>query len=173
MSDESGLSSKFVDLLPDDLQVTVIVQGARYLYRCVQWAVRRRKFAPSPGAYELRSLSALVTGGVTLEPPAVSGTLILGAPPQKGKHGSLSLCITLPDGLGGSTTFVDEGTYTVRRDGAWEQTSQLAGGKGAFTLVRETLTVETTEPKLNQATMKWKKVSPISKRRVSEGAHST
>ncbi|MDE2782110.1 MAG: hypothetical protein OXK77_04060 [Gemmatimonadota bacterium] len=53
---------------------------------------------------------------------------------------------------------MDEGIYRIGRDGTWEQTSRLVQAQGAYSLQKDTLTVETVKPKLNGGTIRWKRV---------------
>ncbi|MXX73339.1 MAG: hypothetical protein F4205_13295 [Gemmatimonadetes bacterium] len=160
MEDKRGLSYKLQTFAPDGLEMIPEVLPYISLAKpIISWSVKkvlRAKLNRLLGTYELLSLSALVTGGMTLEPPDVSGTLTLGKlAPKKGR---MSMRITIPDGLRGTTTIVDEGTYVIDRDGTWEQTSQLVQADGAYSLEKDTLTVETVKPKLNGGTIRWKRV---------------
>lgn len=111
------------------------------------------------GTYSLVSINALVTGGQVMTPPDVIGTFSLqqSAPVGDQASGSMSMDLTLPDGLGGTTQIVDTGTYTVRSDGTWEQMGNLVQAKGTYTLVDNVLTVEVTEPALNVSTTVWQR----------------
>ncbi len=111
------------------------------------------------GTYTLVSISALVTGGEVLTPPDASGSFVLQQSPPVGDQasGTMTMSITIPDGLGGTTTIGDAGTYTVRSDGTWEQTGELVQAKGTFALVGNTLSVEVTEPVINVSTTVWQR----------------
>ncbi len=113
------------------------------------------------GTYDLISLSALVTGGRVLKHPDVSGTFSLRQSPPVGDQasGTMSMSMTMPDGLGGTQEIIDTGTYIVRRDGTWEQTGQYVQARGRYTLVGDTLAVEITEPALNVSSTVWRRVS--------------
>lgn len=111
------------------------------------------------GTYTLVSISALVTGGEVLTAPDVSGSFVLqqSAPVGDRASGTMTMSITIPDGLGGATTIEDAGTYTVRRDGTWEQMGGLVQAKGTYTLVGNTLSVEVTEPVISVSTTVWQR----------------
>lgn len=111
------------------------------------------------GSYTLESLSAIVTGGQTLRPPDVSGSFSVRQTSVTGPEasGTTMLSITLPDGLGGTATIEDQGTYVNRLDGTWEQTGEQVQGLGAYTVQGAILTVEVTEPALNVSTTVWRK----------------
>ena len=111
------------------------------------------------GAYTLESLSAIVTGGQTLTPPDASGSFSVRQTSVTGPEasGTTTISVTLPDGLGGSTTLEDQGTYVNRLDGTWEQAGVLLQGIGTYTLRNNILTVEVTEPALNVSTTVWRR----------------
>ena len=100
------------------------------------------------GTYALESLSAIVTGGQTLTPPDVSGSFSVQQTSVTGPEasGTTMLSIMLPDGLGGTATIEDQGTYVNRLDGTWEQAGDVVQGLGTYTLRSGILTVEVTEP---------------------------
>lgn len=111
------------------------------------------------GTYTLLSLSAIVTGGQTLSSPDVSGFFSVQQTAVTGPEasGTTMISITLPDGLGGTATLEDQGTYVNRLDGTWEQAGILLQGLGTYTLQGDILTVEVTEPALNVSTTVWRK----------------
>ena len=111
------------------------------------------------GSYTLESLSAIITGGQTLTPPAVSGSFAVQQASVAGPEasGTTMISVTLPDGLGGTATLEDQGTYVNRLDGTWEQSGVLLQGLGTYTLQGAILTVEVTEPALNVSTTVWQK----------------
>ena len=129
MDDKNGFSSKFQDVSPDILDMAIRLVAPK----AIEWMVRgirqglRHNRNPLAGDYELLSFSsALVTGGRPLEPPAVSGTLSLGKLSQRNRsHGTFSMAVTVPDGLGGKVSFTDDGTYTAHGDRTWEQEGQM------------------------------------------------
>ena len=71
--------------------------------------------------------------------------------------GTTTLSIMLPDGLGGTATIEDQGTYVNRLDWTWEQAGTQVQGLGTYTLQGPLLTVEVTEPALNVSTTVWRK----------------
>lgn len=111
------------------------------------------------GTYSLVSIVALVTGGVEMSPPDVTGTFTLqqSAPVGDQASGTMTMDITIPDGLGGTTDIVDTGTFTIRSDGTWEQMGNLVQARGTYTLVGGRLTVEVTEPPINVSTTVWQR----------------
>ena len=111
------------------------------------------------GSYTLESLSAIVTGGLTLTPPDVSGTFSVQQTSVAGPEasGTTMISITLPDGLGGTDTIEDQGTYVNRLDGTWEQVGERVQGLGTYTFRNNVLTVEVAEPALAVSTTVWRK----------------
>lgn len=112
------------------------------------------------GNYTLQSLaSPILTLGVALTPPAVSGSFAVQQMSVTGPEatGTVMISVTIPDGQGGTTTIEDEGPYTNRLDGTWEQNGVLLQGKGTYTLQGSVLTVEVSEPALSVATTVWQK----------------
>lgn len=111
------------------------------------------------GNYTLESLSAIVTGGLTLTPPDVAGSFSVQQTSVNGPEasGTTMISVTLPDGLGGTETLEDQGTYVNRLDGTWEQAGLLLQGLGTYTVQGAILTVEVTEPALNVSTTVWRK----------------
>ena len=111
------------------------------------------------GTYDLVSISSLVTGGKTLKPPDVSGTFVLRQSASVGRRasGTMTMEITIRDGVGGTQTIKDTGTYAIGADGTWEQKGSLVEGKGTYALVGSMLTVEVTEPALSVSTAVWQR----------------
>ena len=111
------------------------------------------------GTYTLRSLSSILTAGEALTPPAVSGTFKVEQLTVVGTEasGTMSVEVMIPDGEGGTQLITDEGTYTVRSDGSWEQAGQLLQGKGTYTIEGQTLTVIVTEPEFSVSTTVWQR----------------
>ena len=111
------------------------------------------------GTYDLASFTSVLTGGLTLTPPIVSGTFTLTQTNVAGDEatGSLTVSITVPDGTGGTQTINDGGTFKVRGDGTWEQTGNAVQGTGTFTLVGSTLTVNVTSPATAVSTSVWQR----------------
>lgn len=112
------------------------------------------------GTYSLVSLTGVITGGLTLAPPVAVGMFTLSQNPATGDTatGTLTLSITVTNPLDGSVIPIeDEGTFTVRADGTWEQTGQLAQNVGTYSLAGNVLTVSVTEPPANVATTVWQR----------------
>ena len=112
------------------------------------------------GTYSLQSFtSTLLTGGNTLTPPGISGTFTLQQSPATGSEasGTFTFDLNVPDAGGNITEIMDQGVYTVRFDGSWEQAGQLQQGSGTYTLQGETLTVEVTEPPISVSTTVWQR----------------
>ena len=116
------------------------------------------------GTYDLAEFtSALVTGGLTLAPPQVSGMFTLRQPAPTGPEatGTFELSITVPDGMGGNQSIEGQGDFTVRSDGSWEQDGVVAGapyqGTGTYTFRNGTFTVVVTEPPLSVSTTVWQR----------------
>ena len=112
------------------------------------------------GTYDLAAFSSpLVTGGRTLEPPDVSGIFVLRQDPPTGNEsmGTFEMNISVPDGLGGTTAFDDEGTYTVRSDGTWEQAGNVNQTRGTYTLESGTFSVTVTEPAFAVSLSVWQR----------------
>ncbi|WP_419939139.1 hypothetical protein [Candidatus Palauibacter sp.] len=112
------------------------------------------------GTYNLVSLSGVLTGGITLAPPVAVGTFTLVQNPASGDTatGTLTLSITVTNPLDGSVIPIeDQGTFTVRADGTWEQTGQLAQNIGTYSLAGNVLTVTVTEPPPNVGTTVWQR----------------
>lgn len=112
------------------------------------------------GTYTLESLlSVITTGGRTLTPPDVSGTFTAQQTSVTGPEasGTTMISVTVPDGMGETATFDDQGTYVNRLDGTWEQVGILLQGIGTYTFRNNVLTVEVTEPALSVSTTVWRK----------------
>ena len=113
------------------------------------------------GSYTLESLqSVIATGGQTLTPPDVSGTLTAQQTSVTGGEasGTTELSLILPDGMGGTAPPLDDrGTYVNRLDGTWEQAGILLQGIGTYTFRNNVLTIEVTEPALNVSTTVWRR----------------
>ena len=112
------------------------------------------------GNYTMQSLSSpLLTLGEALTPPAVSGTFIAQQTSVTGLEatGTVTVSVTIPDGQGGTITIDDEGPYTNRLDGTWEQGGVLLQGIGTYTVQGNTLTVDVSEPALSVSTTVWQK----------------
>lgn len=112
------------------------------------------------GTYDLASFtSAVLTSGATLTPPAVSGTLVLQQSPANGAeaNGTFDFEVRIPSDQGVMQVVADQGNYTVRGDGSWEQGGSLVQGIGTFSFSGSTLTTRVTEPALNASTSVWRR----------------
>ncbi|MCG8467078.1 MAG: hypothetical protein MJB57_02580, partial [Gemmatimonadetes bacterium] len=106
------------------------------------------------------TMSSFTQAGITLNPPAVTGTFTITQTASSGStaSGDVSLDITVPDGAGGVNNIVDTGTYSIDSDGSWMQTGQATGGaSGTFALVGNTLTVDTTTPEIAANITVWQR----------------
>jgi len=103
------------------------------------------------GTYFLESLVGTSTDGTLLTRPTVSGTLELTqeAPSTDSAMGSYEVDITTP-----ALTIADEGTFTVRTDGSWQQAGQVSG-EGTYAISGDTLTLAITEPETAASTTVW------------------
>lgn len=112
------------------------------------------------GTYSLESFSsAAATGNVALSPPDVSGTLTLVQSPSTGREatGTFDFDVTVPDSEGGTERVVDQGTYTIRADGTWEQRGGLFQGTGTFTIEGAVLTLTVNQPILSVSRSVWRR----------------
>ena len=111
------------------------------------------------GTYTLVSLSSPLTGGLTVTPPLVNGTFTLTQTAVSGNEasGNLSLNLMYPDGAGGLTTLMDEGTFVIRTDGSWEQTGALQQAVGTYSVAGTTLTVMVSQPPAASGTTVWQR----------------
>ena len=110
------------------------------------------------GTYDLQSFTSVaLTGGNVLTD--LEGTLTLLQTGQTGNEatGTFNIAVTVPDGEGGFTRFLDQGTYAVQTDGSWEQTGRIFQGTGTFTLEGSNLTVNVVSPALSASTSIWRK----------------
>ena len=89
----------------------------------------------------------------------MSGTLVLIQSPATGREavGTFSLDVTVPDSEGGTNQVVDQGTYTVRTDGTWEQRGTLFQGTGTITVEGSVLTVMVEQPILSVSHSVWRR----------------
>lgn len=110
--------------------------------------------------YDVIALIALVTGGVKLEHPTITGTMVLKQLTENENPaiGKMVIDITIPDGLGGHTRIIDEGTYANWTSGRWLQQG-LVAATGTYRFSTDTLIIEITSPSLNVSTT-WLLPSP-------------
>ena len=112
------------------------------------------------GTYDLVSFASPLTGGLPLGPAqGVTGTFTLTQTASGGSEasGTLNVTIEVPDGMGGTNQIVDQGEFTIRSDGSWEQDGQVQQATGTFSLVGNTLTVEVTAPVQAVSTSVWQR----------------
>lgn len=112
------------------------------------------------GSYTLVSFTSTFTAGDTLTPPAAEGSFTLEQTSVVGQEatGTLDLEIMFPSETGPGTTLENEGVYTNRFDGTWEQ--EFTTGfqvLGTYTLQNDILTVVVTEPELAVSTTVWRR----------------
>jgi len=117
---------------------------------------------PIEGPPDLTGDYVLVTitqGGITLGPPAASGTFTIDetASSDTEASGTVDLDLTLPDGMGGQNNIVDSGTYTIRSDGTWEQSFPAQQAIGTYAVVGSTLTVTVTDPPVSASVSVWQR----------------
>ena len=108
------------------------------------------------GTYDLETLTGALSGGLTVGPPAVTGTFTLSQTSVSGDTatGSLALSIVAPSF---SLMYEDQGTFAVRSNGSWEQTGETGQALGTFTLAGNVLTVIVTEPPAAVSTTVWRR----------------
>lgn len=113
---------------------------------------------PPPNISGTYDIVSFTQGGFTITPPAVSGTFTVAQTASSATEasGTISLDITVPDGMGGFNNIVDMGTYTIRSDGTWEQDTQQQA-IGTYALVGSTLTVTVTQPAQAASTSVWQR----------------
>ena len=112
------------------------------------------------GSYTLVSLVGSITGGITLAPPVAEGMFTLTQSSSSGDTGtgSLSVSITVTNPIDGSVfNLEDQGTFTVRADGSWEQTGVQQQALGTYQLAGNLLTVTVTEPATASGTTVWQR----------------
>jgi hypothetical protein len=112
---------------------------------------------PPPDLSGTYDLTSFTQAGVTLTPPAVSGTITVAETSRTGSvaTGTYAIDITTPAGQ-----VIDNGTYSIdTNDGSWSQDSSTLGFQsiGTFSLVGSTLTVEVTAPAATANTSVWQR----------------
>ncbi len=111
------------------------------------------------GSYSLQSYTSALTGGITLTPPTVSGTMQVTQTGVTGgvASGTVALSVRIPDGAGGVREVDDTGAYTQNQDGTWAQTGNLVQGAGTYTLAGNVLTIVVTDPAASASNSVWQK----------------
>ena len=112
------------------------------------------------GTYTLLSFaSAALTAGNALTPPDVSGMFTVEQTSVTGDEagGTFEMTVSVPDNAGGTSTFVDQGTYRNFLDGQLEQEGAAWQSRGTYELDGDTLTVEVAEPVLALSKTIWQR----------------
>lgn len=105
------------------------------------------------GTYDLQSVTQ---GGLTVGAPAAMGTFVVSQTSSSGDmaSGTLSYSVSIPSvGI----MLADEGTYTIRTDGTWEQNGTEVQALGTYTFAGNVLTVIVTEPAAAASTTVWRR----------------
>lgn len=107
------------------------------------------------GSYSLVSLTSVLTGGSTLAPPVATGTFTLTQTSVSGEEarGNLSLSVEIP----GVFALMDQGTFTIRTDGSWQQAGEQQQAIGTYTVAGDVLTVMVAEPPAAVSTTVWQR----------------
>ncbi|WP_419861357.1 hypothetical protein [Candidatus Palauibacter sp.] len=105
------------------------------------------------GTYDLQSVTQ---SGLTLGAPPAMGTFVVSQTSSSGDtaSGTMSYNVSIPDfGI----MLADEGTYTIRTDGSWQQNGTEVQALGTYTLAGNVLTVMVTEPAVAVSTTVWRR----------------
>lgn len=105
------------------------------------------------GTYDLQSVTQ---GGPTVSAPLAMGTFVLTQTSSSGDtaSGTLSYNVSIPSF---GVMLADEGTFTIRTDGSWEQSGTQGQALGTYTLAGSVLTVIVTEPAAAVSTTVWQR----------------
>ena len=105
------------------------------------------------GTYDLQSV---MQSGITVPAPPAMGTFVLTQTSSSGDtaSGTLSYNISIPS-VG--VMLADEGTFTIRTDGSWEQSGTQGQSLGTYMLAGNVLTVIVTEPPPAVSTTVWQR----------------
>lgn len=105
------------------------------------------------GTYDLQSVTQ---SGLTVGPPTAMGTFVVSQTSSSGDtaSGTMSYNVSIPS-LG--IMIADEGTFTIRTDGSWEQNGTEVQALGTYTLAGNVLTVMVTEPAVAVSTTVWRR----------------
>ena len=112
------------------------------------------------GTYTLLSFaSAALTAGNALTPPDVSGMFTVEQTSVAGGEagGTFEMTVSVPNSEGGTTTILDQGTYSNYMDGQLEQVGELWQTRGTYELDGKTLTIEVVEPVLAISKTVWQR----------------
>ena len=105
------------------------------------------------GTYDLQSVTQ---SGLTVAAPTAMGTSVISQTSSSGDSasGTLSYSVSIPSfGI----MLADEGTFTIRTDGSWEQNGTEGQALGTFTLAGNVLTIIVTEPAAAVSTTVWRR----------------
>ena len=111
------------------------------------------------GTYTLLSFaSAVITAGNALTPPAASGmfTVQQTSVAEGEATGTFEMSVTVPDGAGGTSTIVDQGTYTNGME-QLEQMGEAWQSRGTYELEDNILTITVSEPALAVSKTVWQR----------------
>ena len=109
---------------------------------------------PPPDLSGTYDLTSLTQAGVTLTPPAATGTFMITQTSSSATEatGDLTVDITIP-----GNQIMGSGTYTIRSNGSWEQSLPGQQAVGTYAVVGSTLTVIVTQPAQAASTSVWQK----------------
>ena len=111
------------------------------------------------GTYTLLSFaSAVITAGNALTPPAASGmfTVQQTSVAEGEATGTFEMSVTVPDGAGGTSTIVDQGTYTNGME-QLEQAGEVWQSRGTYELEDNVLTITVSEPAIAVSKTVWQR----------------
>lgn len=105
------------------------------------------------GTYSLVSLNQ---GGLTVGPPLATGTFTLSQTSSSGDSasGTMTYEVAVPSA---GIMLQDQGTFTIRTDGTWQQSGTEVQALGTYTLAGNVLTVVVTEPLAAASTTVWQR----------------
>jgi len=105
------------------------------------------------GTYNLVSLTQ---GGLTVGPPLATGTFTLAQTSSSGDSasGTMTYAVSVPSA---GIMLQDQGTFTIRTDGSWQQSGTEVQALGTYTLAGNVLTVIVTEPLAAASTTVWQR----------------
>ena len=105
------------------------------------------------GTYSLVSLNQ---GGCTIGPPLATGPFTLSQTSSSGDSasGTMTYEVAVPSQ---GIMLQDQGTFTIRTDGTWQQSGTEVQALGTYTLAGNVLTVIVTEPLAAASTTIWQR----------------
>ena len=111
---------------------------------------------PPPNLSGTYGLQSVMQSGITVPAPPAMGTFVVSQTSSSGDmaSGTMMYDISIPDF---GVMLADEGTYTIRTDGSWEQSGSLGQALGTYTLAGNVLTVAVTEPPAAVSTTVWQR----------------